>query len=148
MWYFSLTFHLVLYYPCEINCYTERWGPFFRRWTGTLRTGSQVLSAERNGHVCWRSSVRDSELCPRPRACPVLATGFVYSSLYEVLEALAWIKIHLLLLQIIRTDSHLKLRNLLLFVSISFDRLFVSFFIFVQNPKFWIWNYIPEIASR
>lgn len=90
-------------------------GDFFRRWTGTLRTGSQVLSGERNGHVCWRSSVRDSELCPRPRACPMLATRFVYSSLYEVLEALAWMfyLVHLLLLQIILINSHLKLQNLL-----------------------------------
>lgn len=54
-------------------------------------------------------------------------------------------------MQIILTNSHLKLRNLLLFVSISFDRLCLFFFLFitVQNPKIYMklftWNSMPVI---
>lgn len=56
----------------------------------------------------------------------------------------------MLLLQIIRTDSYLKLRNLLLFVSISFFLSFCFVFHFctkskVLNMKLYIWNSKPVI---
>lgn len=56
----------------------------------------------------------------------------------------------MLLLQIIRTDSHLKLRNLLLFVSISFFLSFCFVFHFctkskVLNMKLYTWNSKPVI---